>query len=80
MSRAIQETLVDVSEVMEACKVMDGWRGRIAELPAWLREELAAVQATEEISVIALPDAVVADLSPRFRALIANLRAQERRR
>lgn len=71
---------VDNEEIVEACAVFARWKDRIAELPVSLRQEIDALLATyAEGTVEAVADGpgVAFVLTPRVRALVANLRARE---
>jgi hypothetical protein len=67
--------IIDKSELIEACAVLALWNGRAAELPLRLREELLALTASDIVTVVDGP-VVAVELTPRLRAVIANLRAR----
>ncbi len=82
MAAEKQETvvMVDHDEVREACAVIRQWTGRQHLLPEIVRRELDALNTDPDIVVVRSVGAtIVTELAPRYRALIANLRAQERR-
>lgn len=71
---------VDYSEVREAILVFHRWAGREQLLPQNLREELhEAVSERDSMRIVREGRGLRAEISPRCRALVANLRAQEQR-
>lgn len=71
---------IDASELVEAMAVLRVWEGRIAELPACLRESVERVvsQITESTGFsVQGGREVVVELNAETRALIASLRARE---
>jgi hypothetical protein len=74
------EVRIDYDEVQEACAVIRRWAGRLHLLPEAIRRELdAAATDPDAVVVRDMGATIVTELAPRYRALIANLRVQERR-
>jgi hypothetical protein len=78
MTRIVEKFPVDATEALEACAVMEAWRGRADQLPRHLGERLkamAALSADDLVCVEVCGGQIVVELKPEVRAIIAVLRA-----
>lgn len=80
MARHQQSFVVEVDELIESAALMHTLRRAGEQLPAFLRAEIEALAtgpASDLFAVEVLPNGASVQLTPRFRALIGNLRAQQ---